>query len=80
MWTKSILHARMAKLGSIDNRSLHFWCLDHIWCEQMLILGQVDKTLIISPFDDIWTIKHLFSHDLQIYLIICMIKFYNLCF
>ena len=33
----------------------------------MLILGSVDKTLIISSFDDIWTIKHFFSHDLHIY-------------
>ena len=28
--------------------------------------------LIISPFDEIWTIKNLFPHDLHIYLIICM--------
>ena len=75
-WKKSILHACMAKLGSMDIGTLHFWCLDHtcISCEQMLILGQVDKTLFISPFDDIWTIKNLFSHDLHIYLIICMKK------
>ena len=45
----------MAKFGGMDSGSLHFWCLDHIGCEQMLILGYVDKTLIISPFDDIWT-------------------------
>ena len=30
--------------------------------------------LIISPFDDIWTIKNLFPHDLHIYLIIYMKK------
>ena len=46
----------------------------------MLILGQVDKTLIISPFVDIWTIKNLFSHDLHVYLIICMKQIHNLYF
>ena len=46
----------------------------------MLILGYVDKTLIISPFDDIWTIKNLFSHDLDTYLIMCMKKIHNLYF
>ena len=40
----------------------------------MLILGQVDMFLIISPFDDTWAIKNLFSRDLHIYLIICMKK------
>ena len=52
----------------------------HLWCEQMLILGYVDKTLIIFPFDDIWTIKNLFSHDLHIYLTICMKENHNLYF
>ena len=33
----------MAILGSMDIGSLHFWCLDRIWCEQMLILGKEDK-------------------------------------
>ena len=37
-------------------------------------------TLIISPFDDIWTIKNLFSYDLYIYVIIWMKKIHNLYF
>ena len=38
-YEQSILHACMAKLGSMNNGSLHLLCLYHIRCEQMLILG-----------------------------------------
>ena len=40
----------------------------------MLILGQVDTTLITSQFNDIGTIQFFFSHDFYIYVIICMKK------
>ena len=60
----------MAKLGSMDNGSLHFDALI-IYGKQMLNLDQVDKTLIISQFNDIWTIENLFSRDLHICWIIC---------
>ena len=46
----------------------------------MLILGKVYKTFIISPFNDIWTIKNLFPHDLHIYLIKCIKINHNLYF
>ena len=77
LYTKSILHAFIAKWGSKDNESLDLWSLEHTWCEQMLILRLVGMFLIISPFDDIWTIKNVFPHDLHMYLIICMKKSYN---
>ena len=41
----------MEKIGNKDDRSLHLWYLEHIWCDQLLIFGYVDRSLIISPFE-----------------------------
>ena len=65
--TKSRYSERLFCMLAWQNGSLRFWCLKHIWCEQMLILGYID-------YLPIWTIQVLFSHDLHIYLIRCMKK------
>ena len=64
------LHDYMAKHCSKDSGPLHFFFIEHTWCKKILILGYVDKALIISPFQQFLTLKTFISYDLHIYLII----------